>query len=190
MNPEGSPPSEGGPERSGRLDHLAPAPREWSREEEEALRLWIALARSYQTFAREVGIRVSDYGLTVPQFGILEALYHLGPLSLGELADKLLVTGGNITYVMDRLEKQGLVGRHRSETDRRVVEARLTPEGRAKIASVFPGHASFIQELVSPLDPEERRQLRELLKRLGKGIARTDVKEGGQDSDEAGGLKG
>jgi MarR family transcriptional regulator, 2-MHQ and catechol-resistance regulon repressor len=133
-----------------------------------------------------VGVRVSDYGLTVPQFGILEALYHLGPLSLGELAEKLLVTGGNITYVMDRLEKQGLVERHRSDTDRRVVEARLTPEGRGKIASVFPGHAAFIQELVSPLDPEERRQVRELLKRLGKAIARTDERAE-EDCDEDGG---
>jgi len=189
-DPEGSQPPTGESERGERRPHLAPAPREWSREEEEALRLWVALARSYQTFAREVGIRVSDYGLTVPQFGILEALYHLGPLSLGELADKLLVTGGNITYVMDRLEKQGLVERHRSETDRRVVQARLTPQGRAKIASVFPGHASFIRELVSPLNREERQRARELLKRLGKGIARTDLQDAGEDQDEAGGLKG
>jgi MarR family transcriptional regulator, 2-MHQ and catechol-resistance regulon repressor len=191
-NPGGSPPPAGEPEPrepKERFDHLSPAPREWSREEEEALRLWIALARSYQTFAREVGIRVSDYGLTVPQFGILEALYHLGPLSLGELADKLLVTGGNITYVMDRLEKQGLVERHRSDTDRRVVEARLTPEGRAKIASVFPGHAAFIRELVSPLGREERQRARELLKRLGKGIARTDPEDASEESDEDGGLR-
>jgi MarR family transcriptional regulator, 2-MHQ and catechol-resistance regulon repressor len=116
-------------------------------------------------------VRVSDYGLTVPQFGILEALHHLGPLSLGELADKLLVTGGNVTYVMDRLEAQGLVERRRSETDRRVVEARLTAEGRARIASVFPGHAAFIRELTAPLDREERRVLRKLLKRLGKGVS-------------------
>lgn len=114
---------------------------------------------------------MSEYGLTVPQFGILEALHHLGPLSQGELADKLLVTGGNITYVMDRLEAQGLVERHRSDTDRRVVEARLTPEGRARIASVFPGHAAFIREMAAPLSREERKTLRGLLKRLGKGIS-------------------
>jgi MarR family transcriptional regulator, 2-MHQ and catechol-resistance regulon repressor len=76
---------------------------------------------------------VLEYGLTIPQFGIMEALYHLGPLSLGELADKLLVSGGNVTYVMDRLEEQGLVYRQRSDLDRRVIEARLTDEGRALI---------------------------------------------------------
>ncbi len=141
-----------------------------SPREEEALRLWIALARSYQTFTRVVSARVVEYGLTIPQFGILEALYHLGPLSLGELADKLLVSGGNVTYVMDRLEEQGLVYRQRSDLDRRVIEARLTDEGRALIDRVFPHHACFIRELVDHLDPEEQRELRELLKRLGKGI--------------------
>lgn len=63
------------------------------------------MARCYSTFARSVTYRITEYGLTVPQFGILEALFHLGPLSLGELADQLLVTGGNVTYVMDRLEE-------------------------------------------------------------------------------------
>jgi MarR family transcriptional regulator, 2-MHQ and catechol-resistance regulon repressor len=136
-----------------------------------ALRLWISLARSYQTFTRVVSARVLEYGLTIPQFGILEALYHLGPLSLGDLAEKLLVTGGNVTYVMDRLEEQGLVYRQRSDLDRRVVEARLTEDGKALIERIFPEHARFIGEVVDHLEPEEQRDLRELLKRLGKGLA-------------------
>lgn len=112
-----------------------------------------------------------ESGLTIPQFGILEALYHLGPLSLGELAEKLLVTGGNVTYVMDRLEEQGLVYRQRSDLDRRVVEARLTGEGRALIERTFPDHARFLGRMVEHLDPTEQQELRELLKRLGKGLA-------------------
>lgn len=145
--------------------------RPWSDEEEESLRLWIALARCYSTVAREVSTRVADYGLTTPQFGVLEALYHLGPLSLGELAGKLLVTGGNITYVMDRLEEQGLVFRDRSGPDRRVVVARLTEKGRDLVREVFPGHAAFIAELTEGLDPRERETLRTLLKKWGKGIS-------------------
>lgn len=149
----------------------APARRDWPEHEEEALRLWIALARCYVSFARAVDCRVQDYGLTSPQFGVLEALHHLGPLSLGELADKLLVTGGNVTYVMDRLEERGLVYRERSGEDRRVVEAHLTEEGRAMIADVFPGHATFVASLVDALDPDERARLRALLKKLGKSVA-------------------
>jgi MarR family 2-MHQ and catechol resistance regulon transcriptional repressor len=147
-----------------------PAEREWSAEEEASLRLWIALARCYSTFARAVSSKVSEYGLTSAQFGVLEALHHLGPLSLGELADKLLVTGGNVTYVMDRLEQQGLVYRHRSPDDRRVVEARLTEEGAVLLSTCFPQHAGFIKELTEVLEVEERAELRSLLKKLGLGV--------------------
>lgn len=166
----------GSPGQTRELD--TPAERDWSEEQERALRLWIALARCYSTFSREVACKVSEYGLTTPQFGILEALYHLGPLSLGELAEKLLVTGGNVTYVMDRLEEQGLVYRQRSPEDRRVVQAKLTPEGRELIDGVFPGHGAFVEELCGELDPGEQEQLRVLLKKLGLGIrARGDGEE-------------
>jgi MarR family 2-MHQ and catechol resistance regulon transcriptional repressor len=148
-----------------------PAERTWGEDEERALRLWIALARCYATFARAVAGKVSEYGLTTAQFGILEALYHVGPLPLGELAEKLLVTGGNVTYVMDRLEEQGLVRRERSGLDRRVVVGRLTDDGRSLIAGVFPGHADFIRALSDTLDGEDQQRLRDLLKSLGKGVA-------------------
>lgn len=154
-----------------------PAPRSWSDEEERALRAWTALARCYSTFARAVGTRVSEYGLTTPQFGVLEALHHLGSLSLGDLADKLLVTGGNITYVMDRLEERGLVERDRSTEDRRVVLARLTPEGRELVAEVFPDHAAYVRELVGELEGEETEELRRLLKKLGKSVAARESPE-------------
>ncbi len=145
--------------------------RTWSEEEERALRLWIALARCYATFARAISSRIADYGLTTPQFGVLEALHHLGPLPLGELAEKLLVTGGNVTYVMDRLEEQGLVTRERSSADRRIVRAQLTEAGSRLVAEVFPGHAAAVAELVDTLDPSDQQALRGLLKKLGKGIA-------------------
>ena len=115
----------------------APASQNWTEGEERALRLWIALARCYVTFSRAVACKVAEYDLTAPQFGVMEALLHKGPLSLGELAEKLLVTGGNVTYVMDRLEAQGLVVRERSGDDRRVVRAHLTSKGRSRWV-IFP----------------------------------------------------
>jgi MarR family 2-MHQ and catechol resistance regulon transcriptional repressor len=151
------------------------APREWTERQGVALGVWIALARAYSTYIKAVAGKVQEYDLTVPQFGALEALYHLGPLSLGELADKLLVTGGNVTYVMDRLEAQGLVTRYRSEDDRRVVRARLTDAGSALVARVFPEHAAFIEHLCRHLDPAEQQEARRLLKQLGKGIASQDL---------------
>ncbi|MEQ1856546.1 MAG: MarR family transcriptional regulator [Longimicrobiales bacterium] len=142
-----------------------------------ALGVWIALARAYATYTKAVAAKVQAYDLTVPQFGALEALYHLGPLSLGDLADKLLVTGGNVTYVMDRLEAQGLVTRYRSESDRRVVRARLTAEGRELVARVFPEHAAYIEHLCRHLSAHDQQDMRRLLKQLGKGIAAEDLKK-------------
>ncbi len=152
-----------------------PAPRTWSKKEEQALRLWIALGRCYVSFSRAVACKVAEYDLTAPQFGVLEALYHLGPLSLGELAEKLLVTGGNVTYVMDRLEAQGMVVRERSGDDRRVVRAHLTTKGHQTIQGVFPRHARFVEGLVDCLDPEEKETLRALLKKLGKGVGQASA---------------
>jgi MarR family 2-MHQ and catechol resistance regulon transcriptional repressor len=155
-----------------------PAARDWSEEEEVALRLWISLARCYATFSRAVACKVAEYDLTAPQFGVLEALFHLGPLTLGELAEKLLVTGGNVTYVMDRLEAQGLVIRERSGDDRRVVRAHLTTKVRATIEAVFPGHRDFIKTLAGGLKSTEQNDLRDLLKKLGRTV---------QDSQDGGG---
>jgi MarR family 2-MHQ and catechol resistance regulon transcriptional repressor len=148
----------------------APAPKDWPESRERSLRLWIALARCYSTYSKVVADKVQEYGLTTPQFGIIEALYHLGPLSLGQLADKLLVTGGNVTYVMDRLEAQGLVLRERSPQDRRIIRAKLTADGRRLISGVFPGHAEFIEDLANHLEVDEQEALRTLLKKLGRSI--------------------
>jgi MarR family transcriptional regulator, 2-MHQ and catechol-resistance regulon repressor len=153
-----------------------PASRDWSSDQEEALRVWIALARCYSTFSRAVAIKIQEYGLTTPQFGVLEALYHLGPLSLGDLAGKLLVTGGNVTYVMDRLEDHGFVYRERSPEDRRVIQAKLTEKGRSLIDGVFQGHAEYVDHLTRHLEQDERAELRRLLKKLGTGVARQDLR--------------
>ena len=152
-----------------------PAEREWTDEQDTALRLWVILARCHATYGKAIATKVQDYGLTTPQFGTLEALYHLGPLSLGELAEKLLVTGGNVTYVMDRLEDQGLVYRYRCPEDRRVIQAKLTTEGRELVAEVFPGHASYVEHLSRHLDLDEQKHLSVLLKSLGKGIQEKDL---------------
>lgn len=156
----------------------SPAARDWSQDRECALRVWIALARCYSTYSKAISCKITEYGLTAPQFGVLEALYHLGPLPLGELADKLLVTGGNVTYVMDRLEQQKLVRRERSPEDRRVIQAKLTAKGNALIADVFPGHGEFIERLSGNLESDEQEELRRLLKKLGVAIGQNELGRG------------
>lgn len=119
---------------------------------------------------------IRAYGLTTPQFALMEALYHLGALPLSEIGQKLLVTSGNVTYVMDNLVELGLVLRERCEDDRRVIYARLTPKGEALIERTFPRHAHEVRDLFAVLSPEEQNQLRGLLKKLGRAD-RIDVEQ-------------
>lgn len=139
--------------------------------DDPALRAWIVLARTYHTLVRAVSRDVTAYGVTLGQFAVLEALYHKGPLALGRISSLLLVTAGNITYVVDQLERRGLVQRRRCDEDRRVVHASLTPKGRALLDEAFPRHAAYITSLFDALDPDEQAELHRLLKKLGLTVA-------------------
>ncbi len=107
--------------------------------------------------------------LTHSQFGVLEALYHLGPLCQGVLSSKLLKSTGNITLVLDNLEKRSLIRRDRDPQDRRMVTISLTPAGQDLIQELFPLQAQAIAEELSVLTPEEQRTLSDLCRKLGKG---------------------
>ncbi len=97
----------------------------------------------------------------------MELLYHKGPTLLGAVAERVLLTSGSMTYVIDQLEKQGLVQRVACPKDRRRMYADLTEAGRAKIAAIFPGHAERIRQVMAALSPQEQEQATQLLKQLG-----------------------
>ena len=135
-----------------------------------ALALWVKLARAHATFARNADRDIERYGLTPPQFAVLEALGHLGRLTLGDLSKKRLVTGGCMTVIVDNLEKEDLVERARSEEDRRVIYVQLTPKGMRLFKDIFPVHVERITALASVLSDREQHQLSGLLKKLGLGL--------------------
>jgi MarR family 2-MHQ and catechol resistance regulon transcriptional repressor len=132
-----------------------------------ALGLWVKLARASQTFTKRTAEQIRTFNLTEPQFGVLEALGHLGPLTLGELSRKRLVSGGNITCVIDNLEREQLVERVPSEHDRRAIVARLTHKGENLFDEIFVKHAEYVVELSSVLTETEQQELSKLLKKLG-----------------------
>ena len=135
-----------------------------------ALSMWVKLARAASTFGRLSGKGIERYGLTQPQFSVLEALGHLGPLTIGEISRKMLVTGGCMTVIIDNLEREGLVQRLRSSEDRRVVKVSLTNKGDTLFRDIFEQHARRVTELASPLSEEEQVQLSSLLKKLGLAL--------------------
>lgn len=136
-----------------------------------ALGLWVKLARAYAVFNKLTVKDIRRHGLTQPQFGAIECLYHLGPMTIGELSRKMLVSGGNMTCVVDNLEKEGLVHRTQSDTDRRAVIVYLTEAGRTLITRIFPEHAAMIDQVASVLTAREQHELSRLLKKLGTGLS-------------------
>ncbi|MDP3829977.1 MAG: MarR family transcriptional regulator [Ignavibacteriaceae bacterium] len=142
----------------------------YGKEIDLALSLWVKLVRSHSVLAKKSIEDIRRYGLTEPQFGALECLGHLGPMTIGTLCSKQLVSGGNMTLVVDNLEKEGLVERIHSKEDRRTIIVQLTTKGQELFEKIFVQHAARIKELVSVLDVKEQEQLSSLLKKLGFGI--------------------
>ncbi len=154
----------------------------------QALEVFVKLMRAADSVAAGVHRELAGEQLTVSQFGVLEALYHLGPLYQKELADKILKSTGNLTLVIDNLEKRDLVRRQRNNVDRRYVQVALTEAGEALIARLFPDHAERIKRRIGVLDPQEQVCLAMLLRKLGLGRAvidgdtiETDDKTNGTD---------
>lgn len=139
-----------------------------SPEEELALDTYIKLTRATDTISARLALAGSMQELTISQFGVMEALYHLGPQSQNILGEKILKSNSNMTTVIDNLEKRGLVRRERAANDRRKIIVHLTESGMELIQRIFPQHVKAIQAQFSVLSEQEKRNLSELLKKLGK----------------------
>jgi len=137
------------------------------------LQLVIALARSYQAIEQGVRPQLAEQGLAMTEFAVLEVLYHKGVLPLGEIRDRILVTGASTTYVVKKLEKRGLIRRRPCAEDQRVVFGELTPKGRALIDVVFPAHVDRLRQVMGALSVSEKREVGRLLRRLSQHARRT-----------------
>jgi len=132
--------------------------------------LWVRLAMTFNVLYHEIKMELSKEKLTVPQLDIISCLDRSKGLPLSELAERLLVTGGNITGIIDRLERDGYVYRERDKKDRRIVRALLTEKGFDLYKSFLPRYKEVMRKINSVLTTEERQQLQRLLKKLGQGI--------------------
>lgn len=132
-----------------------------------ALDAYIKLMRAAESVtARAHTVLGGD--LTLTQFGVLEALFHRGPLCAGALAQKILKSAGNLTLVLANLERDGLVARERDASDARRWIIELTPAGRERIATLFPLVATSLTSEFSRLSSAEQAMLAELCKKLGR----------------------
>ncbi|WP_432664694.1 MarR family transcriptional regulator [Wukongibacter baidiensis] len=130
------------------------------------LKLVIALSRSTQSLHRRGLKVVKEGGLTSSQFGVLEVLYHKGDLRISEIIEKTLSTGGNMTVVIDNLEKEKLIKRYRDPKDRRATLISITESGKELMDVIFPKHVDDLREIFGVLSNEEKEILFVLLKKL------------------------
>lgn len=137
------------------------------RVERLALSTYLKLTRASETLWNRLAPGLQRHDLTPSQFGVLEALYHLGSMHQRDLGERILRSSGNMTLVIDNLEKRGLVRRERSVDDRRFIQVHLTEEGARLIRRVFPAHADAITRQLAVLTPEEQRALGNLCRKLG-----------------------
>jgi MarR family 2-MHQ and catechol resistance regulon transcriptional repressor len=142
-----------------------------SARETLALDTYVKLSRALNSLDSGLAPGLAEAGLTESQFGVLEALLHVGPQHQCDLAERILKTSGNLTMVIGNLERRGLVRRERSTGDRRFIEVRLTRQGEQLIRTLFPEHAARLSGLMATLTEGEQRTLGRLGRKLGLGAA-------------------
>jgi len=142
-----------------------------------ALNTFIKLTRATETLLNRLNQRRTIHPLSPSQFAVLEALYHLGPLTQGQVSAKVLKSTGNITLVIDNLEKRGFVRRARENDDRRMVTIHITETGKSLIDQIFPAHVRAICEELSVLSEEEQELLSRLCLKLGKSQAKMESEQ-------------
>jgi MarR family transcriptional regulator, 2-MHQ and catechol-resistance regulon repressor len=139
-----------------------------SRPDDSGVHLWLLLwkaGKAVEAYARR---SVNSTGLCLSDFGVLEALLHRGPLPIGVLGEKVLLSSGSMTAAVDRLERDGLVKRGAASTDRRARIVHLTDQGSKLIHTIFAEHRRDMERVFSHLDKPERNALGNLLRKLGR----------------------
>jgi MarR family transcriptional regulator, 2-MHQ and catechol-resistance regulon repressor len=149
----------------------ASGPADAGRDRDATLQLMIVLGRAYRALERGVRPQLAERGLGLSEFAVLEVLHHKGPLTLGEIRDRILVTGASTTYVVKKLEERGLVRRVAGADDQRTVIGELTQKGHALVADVFPDHVEQLRRLMSGLSVADKHAATTLLRSLTMGAS-------------------
>ena len=135
-----------------------------------SLMIWTRLAFTFNLIYQSVVEEFKKENITIPQFEIIACLNRKNGLTLSEIADRLLVTSGNITGIVDRLEREEIVFREREVKDRRVIRAKLTPKGAKIYKKIIPIYKKKVSEILQILTKDEMRSLQHFLKKIGNKL--------------------
>ncbi len=138
-----------------------------SKKTVDAFNSYIKLIRSAESLSSKINLKLNENGLTESQFGVLDSLFHLGPMKQKEIGKKILKSGGNITMVINNLEKRDLVRRKKGEKDKRQFIIHLTSKGKNLFQELLPDIARKIKKHFDILSKEEQKELQRLCKIVG-----------------------
>lgn len=141
-----------------------------SKDTERALKLFIVLSRASKVILEEAHIPSNKYGLNPTESAVLELLYHKGRQPIQKIGQKILLGSGSMTYVVDKLEKRGLLERVFCAEDKRITYMSITPEGVDLMTSIFPEHAENIESIMGSLTVEEQEIAISLIRKLGLSV--------------------
>lgn len=144
-----------------------------STENTSAVHTWLILMKAHQSLEKVAIKSIESTGLCFSDFRTLEFLLHKGVVPINVLGEHLNLTSGALTSMVDRLEKKKLLERQFSPTDRRVRLISLTESGQAFIQGIFQQHSQDMETALAVLNPDERSQLIQLLKKAGKSAAKS-----------------
>jgi len=144
--------------------------KSYDKETQLNLNLIVALNRSLSNLRKRELPVIRDAGLTLPQFGVLEVLYHKGDMRICAIIEKTLSTGGNMTVVINNLIKDKLISRYKDPEDQRAYIVKLTDKGHTLMEELFPKHIVTINQEFEHMTKEERSQLLHLLKKYNKRL--------------------
>ncbi|MDQ4086478.1 MAG: MarR family transcriptional regulator [Pseudomonadota bacterium] len=124
-----------------------------------SVRVWLRLLSCTMAIEKEVQRRFADSGMTLPRFDVLAALDRHGEMTMGALSQSLLVSNGNVTQLVQKLVRDGLVEMRKPPADRRSSIVRMTPEGRQQFAKLAKAHSDWIDEMLGDLNFTQRERL-------------------------------
>lgn len=134
---------------------------------QQALKSLTVLLRASQSIEEVLRKDMQKYGLNMTEFAVLELLYHKGEQPIQKIGEKILITSGSITYVVDKLEKKGFVERVACPNDRRVTFATITASGKTFMNEIFPQHEQKVAQIFDVLSDDEQQQFIEMAKAVG-----------------------
>jgi MarR family 2-MHQ and catechol resistance regulon transcriptional repressor len=131
-----------------------------------SLQLIFSIGRAFKFVDDYVRPRMLKHGLTMTEFSVLMVLWNEGPTPLGELSERILLTGASTTYTVKKLEKRGLIARESRSADKRVVMGVITEKGRALAKKIAPLHATELAEAMHLLSIEEKNAAAQILRKM------------------------